>query len=333
MNDNTTQAQTAPQKVPQKPRGGTGRAVRRFILFLFFAAALLGGAAYYAGQIPALRPFVQKIAAPAPVKKLLGWDTSESAAPQTADISNISEIPETSGDSDSHTFESAATPRGTIAKPGVPEKDFAPEDSAPNVFASGENVSPDAEEEQADLAERLAAAEKSVMRLRRAHRKTRRNAAAMRLRIVDLQLRQSGDTAAAAAALSALKDSAGIDNIWLGGEIARIESVPPKNQITETLRELAEAAENAARPQNNAPEILGGLVNALRSRRTDSPPDLRLQKMELLWLTGQREAYAAALDDIVRRPPDGADPNILVLVKRLRELGAPRYAVNFGASP
>ncbi|MBE8158604.1 MAG: hypothetical protein HAW59_04345 [Betaproteobacteria bacterium] len=336
----TTPPAAAPKPAPKsaaRKSGGVVRAVRRFAVFLLLAAVLLAGGGYYAYQQPALRPYVKKIIALSPPAARLLREKQTAAAPTTAAPKNT--LPKENAPLENAPDNAPDIAAAREVSPAPAQQNTAPKNiiipiDTPDSFSqNNENGGVAAAARAEELIARLAAAEQTAAKLLRAWQTSRRAAADMQLQMIDLRLRQSGAPAAAAAALSPLQKNADIDQAWLSGEIARLQKMPPKKQIAETIRKLARL-ENAARTQKSAaPPVLDGLMEVLRSRHGGAPSDGRLQTLELLWLTGRRETYAAALADIVQHPPAGADPNIVLLVDDLQKFGAPHYALNYGDLP
>ncbi|MGI9306741.1 MAG: hypothetical protein ACR2P5_05490 [Gammaproteobacteria bacterium] len=322
-------SQTAPPPKPAPPpmpakRGGFRAFLRRLALRFAVLAAVLGGGGYYAYQQPAVQPYMDKIiafAAPA-VRRMFGMQ----APPQNTGAADAVE----------NTAANAAPDAADSLAGAADDGSFSG-----GVSSNGNSSNAAGGADLRDIMRRLAAAEDEVARLRRAQDAAARRSALspagesgaaeteLRLQIIDLRLRQSGDTAAAAAALSLLREAEGIDRVLLDREIARLQNAASKSQIAAAIAKLSRLS--AAAPPDTESAV-SGLLGVLRARRSgENGGAARLQRMELLWLTGRREAYLDALDDIAANPLSGADPNIPLLVENLQKYGAPKYALNYGA--
>ena len=161
--------------------------------------------------------------------------------------------------------------------------------------------------------------------------------AAIQLELIDLRLRQSGDTQTAANSLLTLQNNPAASPLWLADEIARLQNAPSRTQIVLILQKLLPGVPNAsssAAPDNSPADFMIKLFNI---RHTAAPDAARyqqhLQRMELLFLTGQRTAYLSALDTFANRFAHIAEPNIALNIKLLQKFGAPLYALNYGNTP
>ena len=187
---------------------------------------------------------------------------------------------------------------------------------------------------------------------RLAHIETEQNSnlpADAQLLLIDIKLRQSGDTEAAAQALLPLQNADGIDTYWLTGEIARLQNIPAKSKIIaviNTLRQITgkQPVTLAAAPEikNRSDSVWGqfqsllislfnierGADEATRSLAAATATQEILTRMEVLFTTNQSAAYLAALADLAAVQTDafGAPVrNVAVHIQALQKFGAPQY--------
>lgn len=185
----------------------------------------------------------------------------------------------------------------------------------------------DLRERQADEAARLARVESGAL--------ASPSSSGWRLQLIDLRLRQSGDAAAAARDLSMLRSRHGVSSPWLDAEADRLRNAESRARIAGVLQGLLRDARRAA---ENPPQIFAGsapaafLVSLFNIRRADeggTPGVLEdLRRLELLFLSGQREAYLEALDDFAARGVFAGE-NAQLQIDVLKKFGAPRYALDF----
>jgi hypothetical protein len=173
----------------------------------------------------------------------------------------------------------------------------------------------------------------------------------IRLQLIDIQLRQSGDTAAAAAALLQLQDDEGIDVHWLSGEVRRLQETPNRKKIITIINDLAEKNATHYRQTDLDPEVTesGFLAdvqamfkNTFNLRRVENNGNLtaphidefavrqQLARLEILLIGSQRAPYQQALNSLVAEwnLPVDADRNIAVQLQLLQKFGAPMYYLN-----
>ena len=175
----------------------------------------------------------------------------------------------------------------------------------------------------------------------------------IRLRLINLELRLSGDSAAAAAALQQLvTDSVDrVDNTrreWFEREITRLQAMPTRGALLAVLRRNAGATPTAsatATPANSTDEAaaendnsggwrekLESLLNIRRTHQTTTAPHATtakdpasalLARLELLLLSGQDEAYWRLLQNATDNAT--AITNATMATDKLRRFGAPDY--------
>ena len=156
----------------------------------------------------------------------------------------------------------------------------------------------------------------------------------LQLNLIDLRLRFSGDPAAAARSLSVLRKAPGVNAVWLNAEIERLQNTPSRAQVVRALQQLLRLADVAAAEPPSGPGaggIVGSLQKIFRVRRTvHSGTEVReqLRRLELLFLTGQRETYLTVLGEFAARPAFSSDPNVPLHLESLQKFGAPEYALN-----
>ena len=304
--------------------------------------ALLGGGFYYANQQPALQPYTQKIAA-AILPPQFAPSMEESSPPPREDSADSkNDFAAADSDSDSADFESPP-PVDSIA------------DSEPNsetMFLE----SPDSETERkiATLQEAVArlqldgaAVNESVRRLDGARAESL-DSADLQLQLIDLRLRQSGDTAAAVRDLLPLRNAAGIDQQWLAAEIARLQNAPPKNTVAEALHSLVVAADSsfsgpdlqsdfaaadsefqATADSSALSRLQSSLFSLLKIRRVHSAaaaPAQAMRRLEVLFLSGRRLAYLRELESLESLSSGSA--GVAREIGALRQYGAPEYFLN-----
>ena len=326
---------------PAKPaaKGGFGRFLRRWIFRLLMLGALLGGGFYYADQQPALQPYTQKIAA-AILPPQFAPMTEESSPPPREDFAD-SKNDFAAADSD---FESP--PPDDIAV------DSKTESNSETMFLE----SPDSETERkiATLQEAVArlqldgaAVNESVRRLDGARAESL-DSADLQLQLIDLRLRQSGDTAAAVRDLLPLRNAAGIDQQWLAAEIARLQNAPSKNTVAEALHSLVVAADSsfsgpdfqsdfaaadsefqADADSSALSRLQSSLFSLLKIRRVHSAaaaPAQAMRRLEVLFLSGRRLAYLRELESLESLSSGSA--GVAREIGTLRQYGAPEYFLN-----
>ena len=328
---------------PAKPaaKGGFGRFLRRWIFRLLMLGALLGGGFYYANQQPALQPYTQKIAA-AILPPQFAPPMEESSPPPREDSADSkNDFAAADSDSDSADFESP--PVDSIADS---------ESNSETMFLE----SPDSETERkiATLQEAVArlqldgaAFNESVRRLDGARAESL-DSADLQLQLIDLRLRQSGDTAAAVRDLLPLRNAAGIDQQWLAAEIARLQNAPSKNTVAEALHSLVVAADSsfsgpdfqsdfaaadsefqADADSSALSRLQSSLFSLLKIRRVHSAaaaPAQAMRRLEVLFLSGRRLAYLRELESLESLSSGSA--GVAREIGTLRQYGAPEYFLN-----
>ena len=329
---------------PAKPaaKGGFGRFLRRWIFRLLMLGALLGGGFYYANQQPALQPYTQKIAA-AILPPQFAPSMEESSPPPREDSADSkNDFAAADSDSDSADFESPP-PVDSIADS---------ESNSETMFLE----SPDSETERkiATLQEAVArlqldgaAVNESVRRLDGARAESL-DSADLQLQLIDLRLRQSGDTAAAVRDLLPLRNAAGIDQQWLAAEIARLQNAPSKNTVAEALHSLVVAADSsfsgpdfqsdfaaadsefqADADSSALSRLQSSLFSLLKIRRVHSAaaaPAQAMRRLEVLFLSGRRLAYLRELESLESLSSGSA--GVAREIGALRQYGAPEYFLN-----
>ena len=326
---------------PAKPaaKGGFGRFLRRWIFRLLMLGALLGGGFYYANQQPALQPYTQKIAATILPPQFA--PSMEESSPPPREDSADSKNDFAAADSD---FESP--PPDDIAA------DSKTESNSETMFLE----SPDSETERkiATLQEAVArlqldgaAFNESVRRLDGARAESL-DSADLQLQLIDLRLRQSGDTAAAVRDLLPLRNAAGIDQQWLAAEIARLQNAPSKNTVAEALHSLVVAADSsfsgpdfqsdfaaadsefqADADSSALSRLQSSLFSLLKIRRVHSAaaaPAQAMRRLEVLFLSGRRLAYLRELESLESLSSGSA--GVAREIGTLRQYGAPEYFLN-----
>ena len=166
-------------------------------------------------------------------------------------------------------------------------------------------------------------------------------AAVVQLQFIDLALRATGNTAAAAAALESLADAANDEARarLLRAEATRLREAPERKSITAAigkLRELlADVKDLPVQYESGKGAAVDFVFAVLRvskvseSKTRAAGLDETLQRMEWLITVGRSEAYlnelggAAAKWQRAQTPAD--DSNIARLFERLQEMGAPQY--------
>ena len=329
---------------PAKPaaKGGFGRFLRRWIFRLLMLGALLGGGFYYANQQPALQPYTQKIAAAILPPQFAPTMEESSPPPREDSADSKNDFVAADSDSDSADFESSP-PVDSIADS---------ESNSETMFLE----SPDSETERkiATLQEAVArlqldgaAVNESVRRLDGARAESL-DSADLQLQLIDLRLRQSGDTAAAVRDLLPLRNAAGIDQQWLAAEIARLQNAPSKNTVAEALHSLVVAADSSfsgpdfqsdfaaadSEFQTDADSsalsrLQGSLFSLLKIRRVHSAaaaPAQAMRRLEVLFLSGRRLAYLRELESLESLSSGSA--GVAREIGALRQYGAPEYFLN-----
>ena len=303
--------------------------------------ALLGGGFYYANQQPALQPYTQKIAA-AILPPQFAPPMEESSPPPREDSADSkNDFAAADSDSDSADFESP--PVDSIADS---------ESNSETMFLE----SPDSETERkiATLQEAVArlqldgaAVNESVRRLDGARAESL-DSADLQLQLIDLRLRQSGDTAAAVRDLLPLRNAAGIDQQWLAAEIARLQNAPSKNTVAEALHSLVAAADSsfsgpdfqsdfaaadsefqADADSSALSRLQSSLFSLLKIRRVHSAaaaPAQAMRRLEVLFLSGRRLAYLRELESLESLSSGSA--GVAREIGALRQYGAPEYFLN-----
>ena len=331
---------------PAKPaaKGGFGRFLRRWIFRLLMLGALLGGGFYYANQQPALQPYTQKIAA-AILPPQFAPSMEESSPPPREDSADSkNDFAAADSDFDRADFESPL--------PDNIAADSKTESNSETMFLE----SPDSETERkiATLQEAVArlqldgaAFNESVRRLDGARAESL-DSADLQLQLIDLRLRQSGDTAAAVRDLLPLRNAAGIDQQWLAAEIARLQNAPSKNTVAEALHSLVVAADSsfsgpdfqsdyaaadsefqADADSSALSRLQSSLFSLLKIRRVHSAaaaPAQAMRRLEVLFLSGRRLAYLRELESLESLSSGSA--GVAREIGALRQYGAPEYFLN-----
>ena len=332
---------------PAKPaaKGGFGRFLRRWIFRLLMLGALLGGGFYYANQQPALQPYTQKIADAILPPQFAPPTEESSPTPQEDSADSKNDFAAADSDSDSADFESPL--------PDNIAADSKTESKSEEMFLE----SPDSETERkiATLQEAVArlqldgaAFNESVRRLDGARAESL-DSADLQLQLIDLRLRQSGDTAAAVRDLLPLRNAAGIDQQWLAAEIARLQNAPSKNTVAEALHSLVVAADSSfsgpdfqsdfaaadsefqadAADSSALSRLQSSLFSLLKIRRVHSAaaaPAQAMRRLEVLFLSGRRLAYLRELESLESLSSGSA--GVAREIGALRQYGAPEYFLN-----
>ena len=303
--------------------------------------ALLGGGFYYANQQPALQPYTQKIAAAILPPQFTPPMEESSPPPREDSADSKNDFAAADSDSDSADFESP--PVDSIADS---------ESNSETMFLE----SPDSETERkiATLQEAVArlqldgaAFNESVRRLDGARAESL-DSADLQLQLIDLRLRQSGDTAAAVSDLLPLRNAAGIDQQWLAAEIARLQNAPSKNTVAEALHSLVVAADSsfsgpdfqsdfaaadsefqADADSSALSRLQSSLFSLLKIRRVHSAaaaPAQAMRRLEVLFLSGRRLAYLRELESLESLSSGSA--GVAREIGALRQYGAPEYFLN-----
>lgn len=287
-----------------RKRGGRG-----YLVFVFILALLGGG--YYAYEKTPLK---------APMQKIAGWLYHLSDKKPTAKT-KVSPAP-------------TSAPAVTADKTAKPLPVLIPKPLPKNLSAATDNA---VQEALAQLRETVARLQLSQHAADAQLQKLGATAAApdhnIRLSLIDLRLQLSGDTAAASSSLAALGDTGAIDRQWLATEVIRLQHMPNRNKIARIIQKLLAAANNrppAATTTGTAAGIFTSLFN-VRKVSADTAADNRplLRRLEVLLLTGQRQAYLLVLNDFAARN-QSADSNIELQISLLQKFGAPVYAINYG---
>ena len=174
------------------------------------------------------------------------------------------------------------------------------------------------------------------------------DSADLQLQLIDLRLRQSGDTAAAVRDLLPLRNAAGIDQQWLAAEIARLQNAPSKNTVAEALHSLVVAADSSfsgpdfqsdfaaadsefqtAADSSALSRLQSSLFSLLKIRRVHSAaaaPAQAMRRLEVLFLSGRRLAYLRELESLESLSSGSA--GVAREIGALRQYGAPEYFLN-----
>ena len=166
-------------------------------------------------------------------------------------------------------------------------------------------------------------------------------AAVVQLQFIDLALRTTGNTAAAAAALESLAEAANDEARarLLRAEATRLREAPERKSITAAigkLRELLADVKDLPVQYESGKGAAVDFVFALlrvskvsESKTRAAGLDETLQRMEWLITVGRSEAYLNELGDAAakwqRAQTPADDSNIARLFERLQEMGAPQY--------
>ena len=166
-------------------------------------------------------------------------------------------------------------------------------------------------------------------------------AAVVQLQFIDLALRATGNTAAAAAALESLAEAANDEARarLLRAEATRLREAPERKSITAAigkLRELlADVKDLPVQYESGKGAAVDFVFAVLRVSKVSEGKtraaglDETLQRMEWLITVGRSEAYLNELGDAAakwrRAQTPADDSNIARLFERLQEMGAPQY--------
>ena len=324
-----------PKPVPPKPvppkskpakKGGIG-----CFSYLLIVSILLSGSVYFAYQQPLLRPYLEKY-----------WDQLRT---------NItSRIPY---GSDTPAVESRKPVTVTIAKKTPAEKKPVekkpaekpkPKPKPEPTVRPADNVQSSAQfKELKDDIARLQIAQSETSRrvgLLSSDNDDARDFTGLEVSLIDLRLRHSGDTAAAAADLAKLSSVPGISPQWLAREIARLQNAASRGQIASVLEKLLRLYPSHESPPPESVKLdgvagtLAGWFNVRRVDEVGGGENIReiLLRMELLFLTGQRETYLHELESLAARPPV-SDPNVALHLQTLQKFGAPEYFLTVEDKP
>ncbi len=153
----------------------------------------------------------------------------------------------------------------------------------------------------------------------------------LQLQIIDLKLRQTGDTNAAVEELLSLQNQPQINPHWLASEIIRLQNTVTKNKIVAVLQMLLRdsSAANTTDPvtSNSVGEAFVSIFNVRRAADSNNTDDADIiQRMQLLFLGGQRASYLHALETLASQPP--ATRNRALQIEILQKYGAPDYSLN-----
>ena len=307
-----------PKPVPPKSKPAKKGGIGCFS-YLLIVSVLLSGGVYFAYQQPLLRPHLEnywgQLRANITARIPYGGDTpaAETRKPVTV----------------------------TIAKNTPAEK---PKPKPAPAVRPADNVQSSApfKELQDDIV-RLQIAQSETSRrvgLLSADNDDARDFTALDVSFIDLRLRHSGDTAAAADGLAKLSGASNINPQWLAREIARLRNAASRGQIASVLEKLLrlypshESPPPASVKLDGVAGTLAGWFNVRRVDEAGGGENIRetLLRMELLFLTGQREAYLHALESLAARPPV-SDPNVALHLQTLQKFGAPEYFLSVEDKP
>ena len=292
--------------------------------YLLIVSVLLSGGVYFAYQQPSLRPHLEKywdqLRANITARIPYGGDTpgAETKEPVTVTIAKKTPAEKTPA-------EKPKPPPGPIVRP------------ADNVQSSRQF------NELKDDIVRLQIAQSETSRrvgLLSSDNNDARDFTALDVSLIDLRLRHSGDTAAAADGLAKLSGAPGINPQWLAREIARLRNAASRGQIASVLEKLLRLYPSHESPPPASAELdgvagtLAGWFNVRRVDEVGGGENIReiLLRMELLFLTGQRGTYLHELESLAARPPV-ADPNVALHLQTLQKFGAPEYFLTVEDKP
>ena len=345
MNESASAASSAktPAAAPPPKKSGAKRwAIKWLVIYPLLLAAAAGGAFYAAYQQPKLRPYLQphlqNIIERAPFLRRFVDSPSADKTTDSAQFSQSSQFPQSSQSSQSST-----APAFSDSAPEVAESQTESQtESQINAPPESPEIAP-ADSVRAEYVDaELARLKNQIAAMRDARRADSQNTE-IRLGLIDLRLRTDGDTAAAARALSAVSPVRDSDGAWLAAEVSRLQNAPARDRIADVLRRLLHFVERdggavsenesaaAEAWDSRAAAELKKIFNVRRVSGDNEKGEshlMLLRRMETLLLTGQREAYLAALDALAVNPPQSDDANVRVLIDTLREFGMPVYALS-----
>ncbi len=329
--------------------GGFFRGVVRVLVFLvLLVAAAAGGGYYFRAELP-----LDMLPLPAEVLAFL--DAGDSLTARDGDGGAVGVVVGDSGVDDSGgtvsvlvTEGDSRSRSGTVGTvgdlgdgEGVLDSRFRGNDKGRDDKGRDDERLDGLHRQLDGLERRLGALEKRVAAVAESGGGGDSAPAVMQLQFIDLALRATGNSGAAAAALDSLADAAGDEarGRLLRAEARRLRKMPERKRITDSigkLRELLAETDDIPAPLPSPGDGAAGFfrellkVQKLSEGKTRAAGlDASLERMELLILAGRRGEYlrelSAAAEHWRRTGTAADDGNIALLFSRLEEIGAPRY--------
>ena len=333
-----TPAQAAGKNAPKKSRKGGG-CLRRILLILV-ALAVAAGVLYW--QLPSSRPVFHAA--------VTGIADSVSQPPSVPDSTSIPESSPT------------PVPSGTDSVPRfnpapLQKRIAALEKTARELQASGTDsaASDSLRREVAALRRELSEMQSRLNQIQTHPTTSPGIDNPSRLTFIAAMLQSSGDTQAAADALRRVADAPELSPDFaerVRAESRRLEQTPARPRVLGEIADLRRLLQKpfppapAASDDNNATDdslsaklaaVVRGAFNISR-RHSAASESARadilaaLARMEFYLVARNRDEYMRALQSVAelwnQSAPPGADANIALKIKLLREYGAPDYRLN-----